>query len=763
MKIACIAAEDIAPGFAYVIAYLKQQGHDVKLFFAPRQFARGYAQNGVLASILNTDNHIIRKITTFAPDQCLFSPVTATYQYSLHMAERIKKTINTKVIFGGVHATLVPEEVRKHSFIDEVVVGDGIEYFGGKFDPDKLWPDREIFLKELPPVHRKYQIFMTSIGCPFNCSYCLPKGTPVLTKDLQWKNIEDIVIGEDVVSIQAQKGKYSKIITSKVMNKFSRKSELIRIVLEDGGILYSTPEHPWLTIHNRWRKAENLKVGWYLRRISTPVKNSNIDTEDYKKGWLQGMREGDGFFAQRTIRGNKFWRFQLACDFEALDIFKKFCDDLGIAVRHRKFNGGKIFKNLNRSIVCEDKVNCLKLKEIFDMEINNDERARGYLAGIYDAEGSWSCNVLRICNEDEELKLKVCSLLKQYGFKFSISPVAINILGGRSEHIRFVSFINSKVPHRKTDYLGKGLCQKVKILSINKVNGEHEVYNLQTEAENFTAWGIVTHNCGNEQMRKVGNFKFIKRSVEGCIEELHNLKNFHGMKYVLFVDDILTADKKWLMEFMTTYKRVIDLPFCCFAHPKFLDEDIVKSLKDGGCHSIWIGIQTGDEGLRKKILNRPESNKEIVDSCAIVKKHGIKLIVDHIFGIPSESAMSNDISQNLYTIIKPDIVNCYHLLYFPKAKIIEHAIAHGCLTPAQVQDIEQGKGAVYQLTSKEDYYNQYAKTFCAIPIGGLISEIMPMWMIKLVAYLKAGRGFIPLAMIQNEVYFTLKSIWRKLC
>ena len=441
MKIACLCAEDINIGFGYLISHLQQRGDNVKLFFDPLQFNRGYSSNKILAKMFNMEKSIVRKVAAFTPDIVCISAVTATYQWGLRMAEKIKKKMpSVKVVFGGVHATLVPEEVKKHAFIDEVVVGDGIEYFGGKFDPDTLWPEREMFLKQLPPIHRKYQIFMTSIGCPFNCSY-----------------------------------------------------------------------------------------------------------------------------------------------------------------------------------------------------------------------------------------------------------------------------------------------------------------------------------CGNEQMRKVGNFKFLRRTVAGCIEELHNLKRWHGMKYVLFVDDILTTDKKWLLEFMTAYKRVIDLPFCCFAHPKFLDEDIVKALKDGGCHSIWIGIQTGDEGLRKRILNRPETNKEIVDACALVKKHKIKLIVDHIFGIPTESATSNDISHNMYVITKPDIINCYNLLYFPKAKIIEHAVAIGALTPAQVQDINEGKGLTYQLGNEDqNYYRQYAKTFIAMPIGGLISEILPVWLIKLIVYIRAGRGFIPMAVIQNEIYFTLKSLWRKI-
>ena len=268
--------------------------------------------------------------------------------------------------------------------------------------------------------------------------------------------------------------------------------------------------------------------------------------------------------------------------------------------------------------------------------------------------------------------------------------------------------------------------------------------------------------CGNEQLRRVKHFKMIRRSVEGCIEELKVLKE-RGMRYVLFVDDIFTVDTNWLGDFLDHYNRSIGLPFACFGHPKYLGEAIVRKLKEAKCHTIWIGIQSGDERLRKDILNRPESNQEIIDACKLVKSNGIKLMVDHIFGIPTESAMSQDISYNLYEEIKPDVINCYELLYFPKAKIIEHAIKAAYLFPADVEKINQGKGVTYQVGNKhQQFYNEYAKSFVAIPIGGLWTELLPMILLKTIVHLKAGRAFMFWVIVQNEIYFTLQAIRKKI-
>ena len=172
-KFAFCVAEDINPGAAYVMAYLRGQGYDVRLFFDPKQFDRGYSRNGILEKVFNIQNWLIKEMKEFRPDVVCFSVLSATYQWGVKFAEKVKNNLPyTKIVFGGTMPTLVPEVVSENWFIDEVVQGDGIRHFGGKFDPDNLWPIRSDFFNELPPEHRHSQLFMTSYGCPYNCTFC---------------------------------------------------------------------------------------------------------------------------------------------------------------------------------------------------------------------------------------------------------------------------------------------------------------------------------------------------------------------------------------------------------------------------------------------------------------------------------------------------------------------------------------------------------------------------------------------------------------
>jgi hypothetical protein len=137
-------------------------------------------------------------------------------------------------------------------------------------------------------------------------------------------------------------------------------------------------------------------------------------------------------------------------------------------------------------------------------------------------------------------------------------------------------------------------------------------------------------------------------------------------------------------------------------------------------------------------------------------------IIDHIFGIPFESEMSQDISLNLYETLKPDIVNCYELLYFPKAGIIQHALKCGYLKPEDIDKINEGRGVVYTTNNKgQKFYDMYLKSFITIPLGGIVWEFLPITLIKVIVLLRAKRGFTLLSIIENEVFHTWRAFLKK--
>ena len=89
-------------------------------------------------------------------------------------------------------------------------------------------------------------------GCPCHCQFCLVPGTKVLKSDFSLVNIEDIMIGDEVLSNVLTKS--SNSVTSysssfyrnaKVLNLFKRKysGDIVTITTEKGKKLTLTPNH----------------------------------------------------------------------------------------------------------------------------------------------------------------------------------------------------------------------------------------------------------------------------------------------------------------------------------------------------------------------------------------------------------------------------------------------------------------------------------------------------------------------------------------
>ncbi len=183
-------------GIAYLSALLKREGHQTFLLNL----------NEKLGYPLDLDR-IKREVTGLEPDLIGFSVVTNQYPYALEIVKSVRSYWKAPMVCGGIHATMVPEELLSSQLFDFVCVGEG-EYAllelvraleknenlynipniwvreDGKIIPNKVRPlvdlsllpfkDYEIFFNFQKMIDAKdgWVGLMTSRGCPFRCSYC---------------------------------------------------------------------------------------------------------------------------------------------------------------------------------------------------------------------------------------------------------------------------------------------------------------------------------------------------------------------------------------------------------------------------------------------------------------------------------------------------------------------------------------------------------------------------------------------------------------
>ena len=213
------------------------------------------------------------------------------------------------------------------------------------------------------------------------------------------------------------------------------------------------------------------------------------------------------------------------------------------------------------------------------------------------------------------------------------------------------------------------------------------------------------------------------RSVENVVNELLEVKKEFNIKYIDFVDDSFTANKKWLRMFLNEYREKIDLPFQCLVNSKLIDKEIVNLLEKSGCRWVQMGVQSVDSEYKKRNLNRHETLKETVTALNLLRESAIKIKLDHMLGLPDEPIKAQEKALEIYKKQTPDRIQTFWITYLPGTEILENEYEKGRISNKELKNIKLGKSkgshrntANNHLSEKNKLYKKYELTFKILPI-----------------------------------------------
>jgi len=127
------------------------------------------------------------------------------------------------------------------------------------------------------------------------------------------------------------------------------------------------------------------------------------------------------------------------------------------------------------------------------------------------------------------------------------------------------------------------------------------------------------------------------KSVAYLVEELTSVSNKYPLGFVKFQDDVFGIKRSWLEEFTETYPKKIGLPFMCYARPNMVTPGYARCLKQAGCYSVCMAIESGNETIRRDVLHRNMTDQRIIEASSYLKKEGIRLYMINMVGLPTET------------------------------------------------------------------------------------------------------------------------------
>ena len=309
-------------------------------------------------------------------------------------------------------------------------------------------------------------------GCSHACTYCLDGDTPILLATGRTKPVAEVRPGDEIYGT-AMSGLSRRYVTTVVSDHWSAVKPAYRVALESGAQLVTSADHRFLTAEG-WRhvadpgenpgQASALTPG--VRLVGTgKFPEAPLPDEGYRRGYVRGL------FAREAGPDRRI-RFEPEAE-ERVRAYLR----AGLGPRQDvEEDAGEI-----------DGGRPLPARQF-----------RGFLAGVYDATGSYS-DAVRLEPEAGEARV-VCRCLDELGFRWHQDELksrpCIRLDGGLEAAMRFFLTVDPATSSkRRIDGIAIDPDAWPRVVSVEPLGVELPLYDITTGTGDFIADGVVSHNC----------------------------------------------------------------------------------------------------------------------------------------------------------------------------------------------------------------------------------------------------------------------------
>ena len=201
---------------------------------AKRPLGYAWINHGLcsLSACLKKEKHIVKlidlrelsgwddvrsEIENFQPDVVGITSMSVDFDYAIETAKIVKSCKqDIKVVMGGPHPSIMPNEIEVNQNVDHIIVGEGEISFikllddiekkhkvekiiiGEHPDLDNLpFIDRELFNLKESPIERFLGVpFVTLVagrGCIYNCSFCQPAERKIFGNKVRRRSVANVI------------------------------------------------------------------------------------------------------------------------------------------------------------------------------------------------------------------------------------------------------------------------------------------------------------------------------------------------------------------------------------------------------------------------------------------------------------------------------------------------------------------------------------------------------------------------------------------
>ena len=269
-------------------------------------------------------------------------------------------------------------------------------------------------------------------GCEHGCIYCVDGDTPILMADGRTRRLADIRAGDEIYGT-VRDGRYRRYIRTRVLAHWSVIKPAYRVTLEDGTSLVAGRDHRFLT-ERGWKFVTGAMSSVDQRRTSLPA------TSSWAPALLHACCKGSRLLPGISLRDDTGRRPSRDLPIPAArsNAWRPVpvpagplrhggaAKNAGVSPRLRDCDAEFVFQ---KAVARRQMMHAIRTHARSSVEqigfliawpsAPTSTWMAGFLAGIFDAEGSCSQGVLRISNTDQELVGWIRRCLESLNFAYA--------------------------------------------------------------------------------------------------------------------------------------------------------------------------------------------------------------------------------------------------------------------------------------------------------------------------------------------------------
>lgn len=200
------------------------------------------------------------------------------------------------------------------------------------------------------------------------------------------------------------------------------------------------------------------------------------------------------------------------------------------------------------------------------------------------------------------------------------------------------------------------------------------------------------YNC--KFCKNPGKNSYREYPLEYIFNQIRTLVVEKKCQWISFVDDSFTFNRARVIEICKYIIREgLQFKWTCCTRADAIDEELLHIMKAAGLHFVIIGVEAGNEEIRRNI-DKHISTDLYAEILQMISKEGVRCLCSYVLGNPGETYSQIHETVRLSRKLKADYAQFYNMTALPQSPIFTYGINEGIFSEKAWSDYMKGSGGL---------------------------------------------------------------------